>query len=102
MSKQVQINRVGDSDVLEIVDVDVPAPSANEVQIAFKVLGLNRAEIMYRRGRYIYKPQFPSKLGYEGAGGRGACRRCRCCRHSSGRCGECDPQLFAHPVWHLR
>ncbi|GMB91003.1 zinc-dependent alcohol dehydrogenase family protein [Helicobacter ailurogastricus] len=68
MSKQVQINRVGDSDVLEIVDVDVPAPSANEVQIAFQVLGLNRAEIMYRRGRYIYAPQFPSKLGYEGAG----------------------------------
>ncbi|WP_104741372.1 zinc-dependent alcohol dehydrogenase family protein [Helicobacter ailurogastricus] len=68
MSKQIQINRVGDSDVLEIVDVDVPAPSANEVQIAFQVLGLNRAEIMYRRGRYIYAPQFPSKLGYEGAG----------------------------------
>ncbi|WP_163498463.1 zinc-dependent alcohol dehydrogenase family protein [Helicobacter suis] len=68
MSRQIQFNQVGDSDVLEIVEVNVPAPQASEVQIAFHAWGLNRAEIMYRRGQYVIEPQFPAKLGYEGAG----------------------------------
>ncbi|WP_163533086.1 zinc-dependent alcohol dehydrogenase family protein [Helicobacter suis] len=68
MSKQVQFNKTGNSDVLEIVKINIPAPQADEVQITFSAWGLNRAEIMHRRGQYVIEPQFPAKLGYEGTG----------------------------------
>lgn len=55
-------------EVLEFVDVDVQAPSADEVQISVKALGINRAEIMYRNGHYVIEPVFPAKMGYEAAG----------------------------------
>ncbi|WP_337015011.1 zinc-dependent alcohol dehydrogenase family protein [Leclercia sp. AS011] len=68
MSKVVVFNRVGSADVLEIKDVVVPAPGPNEVQIAVRAIGINRAEIMYRTGQYVIDPQFPARLGYEAAG----------------------------------
>ena len=46
MSKVVRFNRTGGAEVLELVDVAVSAPSADEVQINVKALGINRAEIM--------------------------------------------------------
>lgn len=48
--------------------MQVPAPGANEVQIRVRAIGINRAEIMYRTGQYIYQPNFPARLGYEAAG----------------------------------
>ncbi len=68
MSKVITFSRVGGPEVLEITDVEVPAPAAGEVQIAVKALGINRAEIMYRTGQYVIEPQFPARLGYEAAG----------------------------------
>jgi len=68
MSKVVTFNRTGGPEVLEVVDVQIPAPSANEVQIRVKAIGLNRAEIMYRNGQYVIEPEFPARLGYEAAG----------------------------------
>lgn len=68
MSKQIQFTQTGSPDVLQIVDVQVPAPKANEVQIQMAVLGLNRAEAMYREGKYVIEPIFPATMGYEGAG----------------------------------
>lgn len=68
MSKVVVFNRVGSADVLEIKDVIVPVPGPNEVQIAVRAIGINRAEIMYRTGQYVIDPQFPARLGYEAAG----------------------------------
>lgn len=68
MSKVVVFNRIGSADVLEIKDVVVPSPGPNEVQIAVRAIGINRAEIMYRTGQYVIDPQFPARLGYEAAG----------------------------------
>ncbi|MBK4725371.1 zinc-dependent alcohol dehydrogenase family protein [Pantoea agglomerans] len=68
MSKVVTFNRTGGPEVLEVIDVDVPAPAANEVQIRVQAIGLNRAEIMYRNGEYVIEPVFPARLGYEAAG----------------------------------
>ena len=50
MSKQIQFTKTGSPDVLQIVDVAVPAPKAHEVQIQIHAIGLNRAEMMYREG----------------------------------------------------
>lgn len=68
MSKVVTFNRTGGPEVLEIVDLPVAAPAADEVQIRVQALGLNRAEIMYRSGQYVIEPEFPARLGYEAAG----------------------------------
>lgn len=68
MPKAVIFNRTGGPDVLEIVDITVPAPAAREVQIRVHAIGINRAEVMYRSGEYVIEPQFPARLGYEAAG----------------------------------
>jgi NADPH2:quinone reductase len=68
MTKTILFNRTGGAEVLEFVDVEVAQPSADEVQISVKALGINRAEIMYRTGQYVIDPVFPAKLGYEAAG----------------------------------
>lgn len=68
MARIIQFHKCGDADVLQIDDVDVPAPAADEVQIAVRAFGLNRAEVRFRQSAYIQQAQFPSKLGYEAAG----------------------------------
>lgn len=68
MPKVVRFHRVGDADVLQFDDVSVAVPKQNEVQIKVRALGLNRAEIMYRTGRYVIEPTFPAQLGYEASG----------------------------------
>lgn len=68
MSKQIQFTQTGSPDILHIVDVNIPNPKADEVQIQMHVLGLNRAEAMYREGAYVIEPVFPATMGYEGAG----------------------------------
>jgi NADPH:quinone reductase-like Zn-dependent oxidoreductase len=68
MSRVVRFHRTGGPEVLQIETIDVPPPGPGEVRIAVKALGLNRAESMFRTGRYLEEPVFPSKLGYEAAG----------------------------------
>jgi len=68
MSKVVVFNQIGGAEVLKIQEMQVRAPDANEVQIRVRAIGINRAEVMYRTGQYIYQPNFPARLGYEAAG----------------------------------
>jgi len=68
MSRVVRFHRIGGPEVLQIDEVDVPAPGAGEVRIAVKAVGLNRAEAMFRSGQYLESPTLPSRLGYEAAG----------------------------------
>jgi NADPH:quinone reductase-like Zn-dependent oxidoreductase len=68
MSRVVQFSKTGPADVLEIVDVNIPAPQSNEVRIKVKAVGLNRAESMFRSGQYLEEPKLPARLGYEAAG----------------------------------
>jgi NADPH:quinone reductase-like Zn-dependent oxidoreductase len=59
---------LGGPEVLQIEDLEVGAPGPGEVRIRVEAVGLNRAEAMYRAGRYPTKPQLPSLIGYEGVG----------------------------------
>jgi NADPH:quinone reductase-like Zn-dependent oxidoreductase len=68
MSRVVRFHRLGGPEVLQIDEIDVPAPGSGEVRIAVKALGLNRAEAMFRAGQYLEQPVLPSRLGYEAAG----------------------------------
>lgn len=68
MPRIVRFHEFGDPDVLRIENLEVPSPAADEVRIAVKAIGLNRAEVMFRRNAYVQQAQLPSQLGYEAAG----------------------------------
>jgi NADPH:quinone reductase-like Zn-dependent oxidoreductase len=68
MSKVVRFHETGEPSVLRIEDLDVRAPGAGEVSINVRAIGLNRAEALFRRGRYLEAPNLPAELGYEAAG----------------------------------
>ena len=68
MPRVVRFHRTGGPEVLKIDQVDMPSPRPDEVRIAVKALGLNRAESMFRSGTYLEQPKFPARLGYEAAG----------------------------------
>ena len=68
MPKQVLFHETGDADVLQIEDQPLVEPGEGEVRIKVEAIGLNRAEVMFRRGQYLEQPSFPSKLGYEASG----------------------------------
>lgn len=68
MPKQVVFHETGDADVLKIEDQPPVEPGEGEVRIKVEAIGLNRAEVMFRRGQYLEQPSFPSKLGYEASG----------------------------------
>jgi len=68
MARKVQFSKIGGPEVLEIVDKEIAKPGPNEVRIKVKAIGLNRAESMFRSGRYLEDPKLPTGLGYECAG----------------------------------
>ncbi len=72
MSKIVRFHELGDADVLRIEELPVEEPKAGEVRIDVEAIGLNRAEVMFRRGQYLEAPKLPTRLGYEAAGVVGA------------------------------
>ncbi|MGB5338377.1 MAG: zinc-dependent alcohol dehydrogenase family protein [Gammaproteobacteria bacterium] len=68
MPKIVRFHATGDADVLKIEDMPLTEPGDGEVRLKVEAIGLNRAEVMYRRGQYLETPELPSRLGYEAAG----------------------------------
>lgn len=68
MSRIVRFYQTGGPEVLQIDNIEIPPPAKDEVRIQVKALGLNRAEALFRSGKYLEQPQFPSKLGYEASG----------------------------------
>src|ERR1700682_2317382 len=68
MSRTIKFAKAGGQEVLEFIEVEVPAPGPNEVRIKVKAIGINRAESMWRNDKYVESPIFPAGLGYEAAG----------------------------------
>jgi NADPH:quinone reductase-like Zn-dependent oxidoreductase len=68
--KIVRFHELGGPDVLKLEDMPLPEPGKGEVRLRVEAIGLNRAEVMFREGRYLVNPTLPSKLGYEAS-----CRR---------------------------
>ncbi len=66
--KIVRFHETGGAEVLKIEDVALPEPGEGEVRLRVKAIGLNRAEVMFRRGMYLQEPVLPSKIGYEASG----------------------------------
>jgi NADPH:quinone reductase len=68
MPKIVRFHQVGDASVLKLEELPKPQPKEGEVLLRVEAIGLNRAEVMFRSGQYLYQPSFPSSLGYEASG----------------------------------
>jgi NADPH:quinone reductase-like Zn-dependent oxidoreductase len=67
-ARVVRFHSVGGPEVLKIEEQAIPEPGKGEVRLNVKAIGLNRAEVMFRKGQYLESPVFPAKLGYEAAG----------------------------------
>ena len=68
MPKIVRFHETGEADVLKLEELPLTEPGEGEVRLKVEAIGLNRAEVMFRRGQYLETPKFPSQLGYEAAG----------------------------------
>ena len=64
----VRFHKIGPPEVLQLDELPLPEPANGEVRLGVKAIGLNRAEIHFRQGRYRFSPVFPSKIGYEASG----------------------------------
>jgi NADPH2:quinone reductase len=64
--KAVQVKQVGGPEVMEVVELPVPQPKANEAVVKLAAAGVNFIDVYYREGRY--KAPLPFVLGQEGAG----------------------------------
>jgi NADPH:quinone reductase-like Zn-dependent oxidoreductase len=68
MSRTIKFAQAGGPEVLEFIEMQVPAPGPHEVRIKVKAIGINRAESMWRNDKYTELVKFPAGLGYEAAG----------------------------------
>lgn len=68
MPRIVRFHETGGPEVLKIEDMPSVEPTGNEVRIKVEAMGLNRAEIGFRYGKYLEAPELPARIGYEASG----------------------------------
>lgn len=70
MSRAVRFNEYGGIDVLQVVDVDPPAPNAGQLLVRVRAAGINPGEAKIREGqmRERFPATFPSGQGSDLAG----------------------------------
>jgi len=68
MSRAIRFHEFGGPEVLRLEDIAVRAPGPGEVRIKVAAIGLNFADVMWRKNEYIEIPQLPSGLGYDVSG----------------------------------
>lgn len=66
MTKAIRFEKIGGPEVLQLQDITLAAPGANEVRVRHKAVGVNFIDIYHRSG--LYKLPLPAGLGMEGAG----------------------------------
>jgi NADPH2:quinone reductase len=64
--KAIQVKQPGGPEAMELVDLSVPQPKANEAVVKLSASGVNFIDVYVREGRYKALPPFI--LGQEGAG----------------------------------
>jgi len=64
--KAIQVKQPGGPEAMELVDLPVPQPKANEAVVKLAASGVNFIDVYFREGRY--KAALPIVLGQEGAG----------------------------------
>jgi len=64
--KAIQVKQVGGPEAIQVADLPVPQPKANEAVVKLAASGVNFIDVYFREGRY--KAPLPLVLGQEGAG----------------------------------
>jgi NADPH2:quinone reductase len=64
--KAIRISRTGGPEVLEWVDVDLPAPGPGQARVRHTAIGVNFIDTYHRSG--LYKLPLPTGIGSEAAG----------------------------------
>jgi NADPH2:quinone reductase len=64
--KAIQVSQTGGPEVLNLVELPVPEPGANEALVQIKTAGVNFIDVYFREGRY--QAPLPFIIGQEGAG----------------------------------
>jgi len=64
--KAIQVKQTGGPEAMELVDLPVPEPTANEAVVKLSASGVNFIDVYHREGRY--KVPLPFTPGQEGAG----------------------------------
>ncbi|WP_256390870.1 quinone oxidoreductase family protein [Natronoarchaeum rubrum] len=64
----IEVTEYGDADALESVERDLPEPGPEQVRIEIESAGINFADIMQRRGKYLGGPEPRYVPGMEAAG----------------------------------
>jgi NADPH:quinone reductase len=64
--KAIQVKQAGGPEAMEVVELPVPQPKANEATVKLAASGVNFIDVYFREGRY--KAPLPFVLGQEGAG----------------------------------
>ena len=73
MSRVVRFYELGGPEALKLERREIPKVGVGEVLIKVEAIGLNRADVMFRKGQYLEKATLPSQLGFEAAGTILAC-----------------------------
>lgn len=68
MQRIVRIHEFGGPEVLRVESGAPPYPSKDQVVVDIEAIGLNRAEMLYRTGNYVVKPELPARVGSEAVG----------------------------------
>jgi NADPH:quinone reductase-like Zn-dependent oxidoreductase len=68
MVRAIRFHELGGPEVLRYEDVPVRDPGPGEIRLRVDAVGLNRAEVNFRRGTYLEQPVLPAGLGTEAAG----------------------------------
>ena len=66
--KVIQMREPGGPEVLEVVEKPLPEPSAGEVRVRARAIGISSADILVRKGVYSWMPPLPAVPGNEIAG----------------------------------
>jgi NADPH2:quinone reductase len=61
-------SQLGGAGVLSIADLPLPDPGPSEIRLRITSAGLNRADLLFREGRYFTQPRLPSRSGKEAGG----------------------------------
>lgn len=64
--KAIQISKPGGPEVMDLVDLDLPAPEPGQVRVRHTAVGLNYIDTYHRSG--LYPLPLPSGIGLEAAG----------------------------------
>lgn len=68
MVATIRFHELGGPEVLRVEDLPVRDPGPGEVRIRVEAIGLNRAEVNFRRGTYVEDARLPAGLGSECSG----------------------------------